>query len=177
MLDFVGNSRPEYDYEGKFRALVGKTNTSIQKEVGDDFPHLPLGCSVVLEKKAKEFILQNIKNATSVNRNKLLAKIRNYKHQTSLPLTIRNFTSFYHIPLQSIYKRGNWKRLCVEADQIENYSTEYEKDICRAISKKWLSCKSNSYFQFILSLAKRGFFIEMDKLNSEEAKDVFNVAL
>ncbi|MBE0655928.1 MAG: DEAD/DEAH box helicase family protein, partial [Bacteroidales bacterium] len=43
VLDFVGNSRPEYDFEGKFRALVGKTNTSIQKEINDDFPHLPLG--------------------------------------------------------------------------------------------------------------------------------------
>lgn len=46
VLDFVGNSRPEYDYEGKYRALVGKTNTSIQKELEDDFPHLPLGCTI-----------------------------------------------------------------------------------------------------------------------------------
>lgn len=53
VLDFVGNSRPEYDFEGKFRALVGKTNTSIQKEIEDDFPHLPLGCTIVLEKKQK----------------------------------------------------------------------------------------------------------------------------
>ncbi len=79
VLDFVGNSRPEYDYEGKFRALVGKTNTSIQKEVGDDFPHLPLGCSIILEKKAKEYILENIRNATTLNRKLLLNKIRNYQ--------------------------------------------------------------------------------------------------
>jgi len=168
VLDFVGNSRPEYDYEGKFRALVGKTNTSIQKEIGDDFPHLPLGCSVVLEKKAKDFILQNIKNATSINRNKLLAKIRNFKHQTSLPLNLKNFTNLYHIPLQLIYRRGNWKRLCVEAEQIEDYSKEYENDIYRAINKKWLSCYSNSYFQFILSLAKGGFKVKLNELNEEE---------
>ncbi len=53
VLDFVGNSRPEYDFEGKFRALVGKTNTSIKKELEDDFPHLPLGCTINLEKKQK----------------------------------------------------------------------------------------------------------------------------
>ncbi|MBP7283513.1 MAG: DEAD/DEAH box helicase family protein, partial [Leptospiraceae bacterium] len=52
VLDFVGNSRPEYDFEGKFRALIGKTNTSIQKEIEDDFPHLPLGCTIILERKA-----------------------------------------------------------------------------------------------------------------------------
>ena len=58
VLDFVGNARPEYDFEHKFRALVGKTHTSIIKEIEDEFPHLPLGCYIVLEKKAKEIILR-----------------------------------------------------------------------------------------------------------------------
>lgn len=168
VLDFVGNSRPEYDYEGKFRALVGKTNTSIKKEIGDDFPHLPLGCSIVLEKQAKGFILQNIINATSITRNKLLAKIRNYKYQTSLPLTLKNFTNLYHIPLQLIYKRGNWKRLCAEAGQIETYSYKNEKEIYRAIKNKWLSCNSNSYFQFILTLAKKGFNADLNAFDEEQ---------
>jgi superfamily II DNA or RNA helicase len=165
VLDFVGNSRPEYDFEGKFRALVGKTNSSIQKEIEDDFPHLPLGCTIVLEKKAKSIILENIKNATSLNTNKLLSKIRTYKHQTTLPLSLRNFTSFYHIPLQTIYKKYNWKRLCVEAEQIEDYPKLHEREIYRAISKKWFSCNSYSYFQFILGLAKNDFDVSINKLD------------
>ena len=168
VLDFVGNSRPEYDFEGKFRALVGKTNTSIQKELEDDFPHLPLGCTINLEKKAKDFILQNIRNATSLNINQLLNKIRNYKYQTTLPLTLKNFSTFYHIPLQMIYKKGNWKRLCVMAEQIEDYAKINENEIHRAIFKKWLSCASNSYFQFILSLAKKEFNTDFNKLSDEE---------
>lgn len=168
VLDFVGNARPEYDFEGKFRALVGKTNTSTKKEIEDDFPHLPLGCSIILEKKAKEIIIQNIKNATSLNINQLLNKIRNYKYQTSLPLTIKNFTEFYQIPIQTIYKKDNWKRLCAKAEQIEDYSPLYEDEIYRAISKKWLSCNSTSYFQFILSLAKKDFKIELNKMTETE---------
>ncbi len=168
VLDFVGNSRPEYDFEGKFRALVGKTNTSIQKELEDDFPHLPLGCTIVLEKKAKDFILDNIRKATSLNRNQLLNKIRNYKHQTTLPLSLKNFSDFYHIPLQLIYKRGSWKRLCAIAEQIENYPETNEKEITRTISNKWLSCNSNSYFEFILSLAKKNFNVSLKQLNEQE---------
>jgi len=168
VLDFVGNSRPEYDFEGKFRALIGKTNTSTQKELEDDFPHLPLGCSIVLEKKAKNYILLNIKHATSFNKNQLLNKIRNYRFQTTLPLTLNNFSKFYHIPLQLIYKKGNWKRLCVIAEQIEDYSPINESEIYRAINKKWLSCNSNSYFLFILTIAKQGFNIRLDKLNDDE---------
>ncbi|MBP7400281.1 MAG: DUF3427 domain-containing protein [Chitinophagales bacterium] len=168
VLDFVGNSRPEYDFEGKFRALVGKTNTSIQKEIEDDFPHLPLGCIIILEKKAKDFILENIRNATSLNRIQLLNKIRNYKFQTTLPLSLKNFSAFYHIPLQLIYKRGNWKRLCVIAEQIEDYPAINEKEILRAISKKWLSCNSNSYFKFVLFLAKKNFNINFNQFSETE---------
>jgi len=168
VLDFVGNSRPEYDFEGKFRALVGKTNTSISKEIEDDFPHLPLGCSIILEKKAKRFILDNIQKATAFNINQLLNKIRNYRHQTDLPLTLKNFSNLYHIPLELIYKKGNWKRLCAKAEQIENYPTTNENEIYRAISKKWLSCSSTSYFEFILSLAKKNFELNIEGLNEIE---------
>ena len=168
VLDFVGNSRPEYDFEGKFRALIGKTTTSTQKEIEDDFPHLPLGCTIVLEKKAKEFILENICNATNLSRNQVLNKIRNFRHQTTMPLTLKNFTSFYHIPLKHIYKKGNWKRLLVFADQHDDYPTTNEIEITRAISKKWLSMSSSSYFDFIISLAKKDFHIDLSELNEEE---------
>lgn len=168
VLDFVGNARPEYDFEGKFRAVIGKTNTSTQKEIEDEFPHLPLGCSIVLEEKAKEHIINNIRQATSLRRSNLLNKIRNYRHQTSLPLTLKNFTDFYHIPLQSIYSKGSWKRLCSEADQIADFPATNEQEIVRSISKKWLSCNSESYFQFILKLARKGFRTSINELSESE---------
>ncbi|WP_319559691.1 DEAD/DEAH box helicase [Marispirochaeta sp.] len=56
VLDFVGNAHAEYDFSQKFRALVGKSHISIVDEVQDGFPHLPLGCSIVLHKQAKEVI-------------------------------------------------------------------------------------------------------------------------
>lgn len=168
VLDFVGNSRPEYDYEGKFRALVGKTTTPIQKEIEDDFPHLPLGCSIVLEKKAKDFILENIRIATSINRNQLIQKIQNYQHQTTLPLTLKNFSKFYHIPLQLIYNRGSWKRLCQIAGKLDTLIDDNEKEIHRAIYKKWLSCHSYSYFNFIKNLANKNFEIDIHSMSKTE---------
>lgn len=98
VLDFVGNTRPEYNFENKFRALIGKTATTVKKEIEDNFPHLPLGCSIVLEKKAKQVILENITAATSLNRNQLILKIQNFHHQTTLGLTLQNFAEFNSIP-------------------------------------------------------------------------------
>lgn len=163
VLDFVGNSRPEYDFETKFRALIGKTTTSVQIEIEDDFPHLPLGCSIVLEKKAKENILENIKKATSLNVNQLLNKIRNFQHQTSLPLTISNFMELNHISIEMIYsKKETWSSLCHKAGAIEEFDYTNEKQIYAAISNKWLSTNSTSYFNFILKIAKQGFDVNLN---------------
>ena len=168
VLDFVGNARPEYDFESKFRALVGKTNTPITKELEDDFPHLPLGCSVVLEKKAKEYILGNIQQATQLNHRQLILKLKNFRHQSSLPLTLRHFCEFYHIALPQLYKRGSWKRLCVQAGLLPDFPVTYENEIVRAISKKWLTGQSTAYFSFILKLAKQNFNVDIDALAEVE---------
>ncbi len=168
VLDFVGNSRPEYDFENKFRALIGKTNSSVEKEIEDNFPHLPLGCSIILEKKAKEDILENIRKATNLNRNELIKKIKNFQHQTSLPLTLKNFIDLNHITIQAIYKKDSWKRLCQIAGKLENFEALNEKQIVSAIIKKWLSTNSTSYFNFILKVAKQNFIVDFKNLDENE---------
>lgn len=168
VLDFVGNARPEYNFENKFRALIGKTNTTVQKELEDNFPHLPLGCSIILEKKAKENILKNIIAATSLNRNQIIQKIRNYQHQTTLPLTLNNFIEFNNIPIQSIYSKGSWKRLCQIAGVIDNFDSINEKQIVSGIYKKLLSTNSLSYFTFFLKIANKNFDIKTSDFTNEE---------
>ncbi|MDN3670712.1 DUF3427 domain-containing protein [Echinicola jeungdonensis] len=170
VLDFVGNARPEYDFEGKFRALVGKTNTSIKKEIEDDFPHVPLGSAIVLEKKAKTTILNNIKAATNLKRNQIIQKIRDFEHQSTLSLTLENFLKFHHIPLAVMYKRGSWKRLCQEAGKIENFESINEKHLISCVSKKWLSTSSPTYFRFILKLARKNFELDLTQLSHNEQK-------
>jgi superfamily II DNA or RNA helicase len=168
VLDFVGNSRPEYNFENKFRALIGKTSTTVKKEIEDNFPHLPLGCSIILERKAKQTILDNITTATTFNRNQLIQKIKNFQHQTTLEFNLKNFIHFYNIPIQLIYKKGSWKRLCFEAGKLDNFDDRYEKEIVKTISNKWLSCSSSSYFRFILKLAKQEFNISLNEFDEQD---------
>ena len=170
VLDFVGNSRPEYNFENKFRALIGKTATTVLKEVEDNFPHLPLGCSIVLEQKAKQYILSNINAATSMNSQQLILKIKSFPHETNLVLNLKNFIEFQNVPLQIIYKRGGWKRLCNSAGILEDFDSLYEKEIINAISQKWLSSNSRSYFQFILDLANKEFDVSYSAYSEVERK-------
>ncbi|MEY8211758.1 MAG: DEAD/DEAH box helicase family protein, partial [Gammaproteobacteria bacterium] len=137
VLDFVGNSRPEYDFSHKFRALVGKTNQSITKEIKQGFPHLPLGCRIELQEKTQLMILKNISKAT-LNKNKLISLIINFPHATNLPLTLTNFLQIHpNITIEDIYKVksgkfGGWSALLafsrgevIEADKKELYAAYY----------------------------------------------------
>lgn len=168
VLDFVANARPEYNFENKFRALIGKTTTPVQKEIEDNFPHLPLGCSIVLEEKAKRNILDNIIDATSLHKRHLIQKIKNFEHQTTLSLTLANFISFYNISLQGIYKRGSWNRLLQLAGKRDDFDDNHEKEIVSTIMNKWLSTQSTSYFKFVLNVAKQGFNPDFNSLVEEE---------
>ena len=165
VLDFVGQARDEYDFENKFRALIGKTNTTVLKEIEQDFPHLPLGCSVVLEKKAKDFILENIRKATSINKRQLVTKIQKFQHDTHLELNLSNFLAFYNLRLQQVYKNYTFSELLEEAvrkpfDKL-NYAS-YKS----MIFNKLMATESLSYFQFILELIDQNF--ELGNLEHSE---------
>lgn len=61
VLDYVAQVNAEFNFELRFRALLGRTNTSVLEEVESDFPSLPDGCHIVMEPKAKEIIIKSIK--------------------------------------------------------------------------------------------------------------------
>lgn len=168
VLDFVSNARDEYDFEGKFRALIGKSNNSVKKEIQDNFPHLPSGCSIQLEKKAKEHILRNIQATTSPGRAKLIQRIQNYRHQSSAKLTLETFLSFYNLSLVSVYKHGTWSELKYEAGILKQFDDVNNDQIKKAIHQKWLSTRSYSYFRFIRDLANKDFGPDFTQLSEEE---------
>lgn len=161
VLDFVGQARDEYDFENKFRALIGKTNTTVLKEIEQDFPHLPLGCSIVLEKKAKDYILENIRKATTNNKRQLISKIQKFQEHTHLELTLSNFLSFYNLRLQQVYKNYSFSELIEEALQ-KSFDKTNHANYKSMLSNKLIATESLSYFKFILELIHHNF--ELEKL-------------
>ncbi|UKT62796.1 DEAD/DEAH box helicase [Pedobacter mucosus] len=156
VLDFVGQANVEYDFEHKFRALVGKTHTPIITEIEENFPHLPLGCSIILEKKAKAIILANIKAATGFNRRQLISKLQNFKHQSSAALSLSNFLSFTGYEVATLYDKDSWKRLCVSAGLIPDFIEPLESTVTKCI-KKLMQSNSISYFRFVLQFIETDF--------------------
>lgn len=174
VLDFVGNSRDEYDFENKFRALIGKTNTPILHEIEKDFPHLPLGCSIILEKVAKNIILENIRKATSLDKRKLIKLIQNFSLNTEQELTLSNFLKFNNLRLKQIYKNNNFSELKALAFG-ENYDLHNFNLYKSMLSNKWIVTESITYFKFVLKLISNNFDIE--KLENTEENQLMGLML
>ena len=160
VLDFVGNSRPEYDFAEKFRALVGKTNRAISDEIKQGFPHAPLGCRIELSKRTEEMVLSHIRQAT-VNLNRLMGLIRKFPSDSSLPLTLPNFLKIHpNLKLEDIYKRGSWTRLVALASSNQaliSANAELIKVYESAIKNKLLSSDCFDYLEFLRDLAGNDF--------------------
>ena len=111
VLDFVAQANKNYNYENRFRALVGRSTRSIEKEVKNGFVFLPRGCSITMEKQAQEYILNNIKEAI-FNLRRLRAETRNFTQNTGRQLTLENFLDNFGLDWRLIYKTpGSWARL------------------------------------------------------------------
>lgn len=157
VLDFVGNSRPEYDFANKFRALVGKTEKAISDEVKQGFPHAPLGCRIELTKRTQEMVLDNIRKAT-LNLKRLVGLIRQFPQHSPLPLTLKNFLSHHpYIDLNELYKRGSWTELVNLANDKTSSDESTIKLIKKAIHNRILTCDDHYYLLFLQQLCLSGF--------------------
>jgi len=166
VLDFIGQAHVEYSFEHKFRGMLGKTHTRIKEELENDFPHLPLGCSIVLEKTARELILQNITRSIRGGKQKLLSSIRKFNEEYSIPCTLRNFSEYMDLSLHRIFSHDLlWFELLAEVNHQPFVYAEQHKQLAKTMSTTWISTDSLSYFRFL-----RRYFCE-DLMNIDSKED------
>jgi len=130
VLDFVGQAHANYDFSFKLRALTGKTRRSIKDEINDDFPNMPAGCHIKLEKIAKDYILNNIQSSI-FNVRDLRNMIKNFTHNFTGKLNLRNLLDNYGIEKDRFYSKYSFYNLLVET----GYKKEYEVKDKRALKQ------------------------------------------
>lgn len=162
VLDFVGNSRPEYNFANKFRALLSRHDRALTEEIKQGFPHAPLGCRIELSKCTQAIVLDNIRRAT-LTKARLINMIRQQDRDSSLPLSLGNFLKLHpYISIHELYKRGSWSELVALA-QNESNNTELTLDADlikrykKAITQRIFCCDDYDYLQFLKSLCDKDF--------------------
>ncbi len=134
VLDFVGQAHANYDFSFKLRALLGKTRRGIKEEINDDFPNMPAGCHIKLEKMAKEYILKNIQSSI-FNVRDLRRMMTNFTNNFSNELTLKNFLDNHGIDKDRFYSRYSFYKLLVETKYKERYEVRHEKELRQALRR------------------------------------------
>lgn len=144
VFDFVAQLNKKYDFTSRFRSLMVRQDKSVIEQVKHGFTLLPNGCSIHMEEKAQQYVLENIKSAI-YNRRRLVQELSMYDH---LP-TLKEFIGNNGQDIRLIYKTGCWTSLKREAG-----FCSYTDDDCTQRYEKGLSnllhTNSASYLHFIL---------------------------
>lgn len=131
VLDFIGQHRKEFRFEEQFQALTNLTRNRLLSSMERDFPLLPSGCQIILEPKAKESIINNIRSQIGINVTQLAREVRQYAEprlSAYLKESGRNIKELYR-------SSGNsWTGLLRRADLLTSTPAEGEDALLRRVS-------------------------------------------
>lgn len=168
VLDFIGQSNKKYNFEDKFRALLSNTSKSIQREIKEGFVSVPKGCYIQLERKAKEYILSNIRQSFGVKAG-LVSRITTFVEDADKPLTLENFTEYYRLDVKSIYLRDNFSRLCVLARAKDSFDEPLEQILSKALLKI-CSIDSRRMLEFLIDVLPNIESVDIERLSDAQRR-------
>jgi len=168
VFDFVAQLNNKYDFASRFRSLLIRKDKSVVDQVKEGFTLLPHGCTIHMEEKAQEYVLENIK-AAIYNKNRLIQELRSYDHCPTLKEFIENNGQ----DLRLIYK-GNrcWTTLKAEAGKCifspDDNTKRFEKGLANLIH-----ANSVSYLNFV-----RKVVLDLDNIKfADEREEAYGLML
>ena len=68
VIDLIGQQHREFRFEDRLTAILDPRRGTILKQVEDEFPFLPAGCTIDLDRQSREMILDNLRSAVRRSR-------------------------------------------------------------------------------------------------------------
>ena len=129
VLDFIGQHRAEFRFEERFRALTNLSRNRLVDSIERDLPQLPPGCQIILEGKAKDLVLDNIRTQLNATINTLAKEVRNYS-TPKLDAYLRESRR----DIKELYKSDNsWTKVLRKAGIIKEAPVPGEEDLLKRV--------------------------------------------
>ncbi len=106
VLDFIGMQRKEFRFDLKYRALTGTSRAGLERQLESGFAFLPSGCELVLDKVAREVVLENVKRQLKLSKKELLNEIRSHGD-----LDLAGWLRESGRELTDVFRAGSWTGL------------------------------------------------------------------
>jgi len=108
VLDFVGQAHRRYRIDAKLKSLLSRHRYSIDKEVEMDFPHLPPGCSIQLDRLSRQYVLENIRENLGRLAVQVPDRIQTFFSETGQELTFSNFIRYHDYEPETLLIKETW---------------------------------------------------------------------
>lgn len=111
VLDFIGQSRKEFRFDRVLTALTGVPRGRLHAAVEHEFPTLPSGCHLRLDRVSRDIILENLRTALRGGRVRLATELGEIRQQRGRVPTLAEFLEDAGRELDDVYEIGGWTRL------------------------------------------------------------------
>ena len=78
ILDFIGQQHRQFRFDVRYRSLLGVGRKRLEREIENDFPTLPSGCQVQLDRIAQGIVLDNVRSQLRLTRKAIVEDIRSH---------------------------------------------------------------------------------------------------
>lgn len=130
VLDFIGMHRKEFRFENQFRALTNLTRNRLVDHIEEDFPRLPSGCQIILDRKSKDRVLDNVRTQLNVNAVQLAKEIGEYGEPK-----LASYLRESNRELKELYRSNNsWTALLRRARLLTDSAPEGEAELLKRAS-------------------------------------------
>ncbi len=106
VIDLIGQHRKEFRFDQKLAAIVDRRRGSIEDQVTKQFPFLPAGCTIDLDRVSEEIILDSLREASRHSKPaQLVAELK----QAGPGITLEDFVENFAHRLEDIYRgKRSW---------------------------------------------------------------------
>lgn len=108
VLDFIGQSHRRYRCDRKFAALLSRDRLRMDREVEQDFPHLPPGCNIQLERVAREHVIGTIRESLRNFSTLVTESLATFETDHQAPATFGNFIEATGISPLTLLRQRTW---------------------------------------------------------------------
>jgi superfamily II DNA or RNA helicase len=108
VLDFVGQTHRRYRLDRKFSALLTDGRMRLDKEVEQDFPSLPAGCNIQLERVARDEVLRKIRAVLDDLNSFIPETIRTWESESDQPLWFGSFIEATGLQAADVLRTKTW---------------------------------------------------------------------
>jgi hypothetical protein len=175
VVDLIGQQHRRFRFDTKLRALIDSRNGRLVDQVEHDFPYLPAGCEIKLDRQSRDVILNSLRAAAGAgNWSVLVDDLRRLGD-----VSLRTFLRDSERSLNDLYRSRDrtWTRLRRDAGLPVAAGDEHPEALVRAIHRLLHiddADRVETYRRFLTAAHKPAQLTERDRrLLSMIAIDIF----